>query len=355
MTVFAPVGIAHVLDDILQLCTSRGIDKNIARVNTSAQPNSRPHIGSVLTLLLSFAVARRMKEKGVASSVLVDILENAPGNRLACGKSAAWVRSLADTPSQNSVFKSLAEEHISNYRLLLEEISKISRIQYTVRTYRKFQAAPIIRQRLIEMVASPQRFGCLINPKTGVLPVRAPCPRCGLMDKLGNKTKLNVASTPIIESLCPEHGAFYIDLSDFESYVDLNTAMRDVLKCSEFIAAKREGIATIMLDGVDWGGSWSWEIVMRALSALGEPLELAPIRLFSPLIVDNSGGKLSKSIYLENPKAQATGWIVDFYNQSEVDRIDRLNTLWAAALEITQDPRKFFRNYTVDAIMSLPR
>lgn len=78
---FPPVGIAHVTDDLVDLCLRPPFGSSSIRVNTSAQPNSAPHVGSVLTILCSFALAKRVGTRGAHASLLFDCLENAPATR----------------------------------------------------------------------------------------------------------------------------------------------------------------------------------------------------------------------------------------------------------------------------------
>lgn len=77
---FPPVGIAHVTDDLVNLCLRPSFGSASIRVNTSAQPNSAPHVGSVLTILCSFALAKRIRTRGMHSSLQFDCLEECAGH-----------------------------------------------------------------------------------------------------------------------------------------------------------------------------------------------------------------------------------------------------------------------------------
>ncbi|USS93326.1 hypothetical protein M8332_00200 [Fructilactobacillus ixorae] len=53
-----------------------------------------------------------------------------------------------------------------------------------------------------------------------------------------------------------------------------------------------------MFDSSDWSGLWNERVSILGLLRLGE--SSIPFRLFSPLILDENGGKLSKSLYINN-------------------------------------------------------
>ena len=53
-----------------------------------------------------------------------------------------------------------------------------------------------------------------------------------------------------------------------------------------------------MLDGGDWSGIWAQRMHTEGLVRLG--FKEFPIRFFAPVILDWSGAKFSKSLYLKN-------------------------------------------------------
>ncbi len=79
---YPPVGIAHMVNDVLDVVDfDYSFEKVI--INTSSQPNSQPHIGTIITLMLSFALSKKIKEeKLIASEVQFDQLENSPIEKL---------------------------------------------------------------------------------------------------------------------------------------------------------------------------------------------------------------------------------------------------------------------------------
>lgn len=353
--VFPPVGIAHVTDDLVNLCLRPSFGSASIRVNTSAQPNSAPHVGSVLTILCSFALAKRIRTRGMHSSLQFDCLENAPATRRSGGESEDYVRSLADTPAPNTPGETLADLYFRPFRRVLNWGSERSGAPWVLRSYDDFQRTPAVRERILAMASRAAEFGPVVSPSHMRLPIRIKCPVCDLMDKHGTHTSITSGETPLITSRCRDHGVFSESLSlATPSYVDLNTALRDVLKCSAFIADMKEGVHTVMLDGGDWGGSWCWEVVMRALGLLGDRVELAPTRLFAPLIVDDTGAKLSKTIYVsDHAYGDLPAWAVDFSRQDDEAWGMRMERLWGIAEELVSSPRRFFRNYTLHSLMGL--
>ena len=76
-----PIGISHVTQNIEDLYLPRLRAGSIVYFHPAAQPNSHPHLGTVTTLILTFALAKRLnKIMDIKPAIHFWALENAPGD-----------------------------------------------------------------------------------------------------------------------------------------------------------------------------------------------------------------------------------------------------------------------------------
>lgn len=316
-------------------------------INTSSQPNSSPHIGTITTIMSSFAIAKIMNEKlGINSIVLFDQLENAPYKRMKIDD-IDFVLPL-DTVFENQ--KSIAEKNMVKYKEIFDFISNESGIKYEIRTYKEFQKNESVRKGLKEIVKDINYFNKHLSYNSDKIHLRSRCPICGLSDKKGAITTINPENLTI-NSLCPNHGPFIVDINNKEDYIDLNTQLRDILKGVLILDDSEENMH-IMCDATDWAGLWDRKIHVESLIRLG--YKTLPSRIFTPLILDWSGAKLSKSLYINdnnyNEKYESILSFNSFYNQYGEKG---LVVLWREVLDWISEPRKFFRNYSIEYLYNL--
>lgn len=351
---YPPVGIAHVASSLLDFTNGDPGMVEVDRIviGSAAQPNSAPHLGTVTTTFCAFAIGRLAAQRhGVATSVLFDTLDNAPAPEVA-RDGTHFQRSLDSTPAPDSS-GSMADYNFTSYQRVLDWAQEVSGVPWARRPYSEFQASPAIRRRALDMARDAQRFGRLTNPATGRLHLRVRCPTCRLLEKTTALTSIRTdGASLIIASTCPQHGDYEspLDLQD-PAYLDLNTPLRDIAKCGEFIDWRNQGTLVVMVDGGDWGGSWPWEVVMRALAWLGEDLRAAPVRLFAPLLLDESGAKLSKSLYVGSAAYDhLPAWIMDPAAATGDEFDSAMSRLWDLVSNWVESPSRFFRNYSLPAV-----
>jgi hypothetical protein len=356
---YPPVGVAHIsstLEKYTETLPGQTPPDRLI-VSTSAQPNSHPHLGSVTTILSAFSLAARLHHRwGLDTELLFDSLDNAPARTAESSIEMGGVRfqrSLEHTTRAGGT-TSLADHYMETFSLVLDWASARSGIEWRRRRYSDFQQSPAVRARTRTMALSHELFGAIVNRDHRALHLRAPCPTCFLMDKDYVVTSLQFSDLGIqIQSTCPEHGGYTVPVSNEPAgYIDINTPLRDITKCAEFADWRKAGTLVVMVDGNDWGGSWISEIVVRALAHMDEDLRQLPVRLFAPLITDNTGAKLSKSIYVASgayhdmPK-----WVSDI-SMLSTDALDpNLERLWRIVDGWTAESRTFFRNYSIDAMI----
>lgn len=349
---YPPVGIAHVLSDISDLVVNRLSGKSKIEVNCSSQPNSHPHLGSVTTFMTAFAIASHLRNKlQLPASVTFDALENAPGEKKVIGR-IEYQRSLADVYDGTT---SLSVKYMATFEKLFEELSILSSIPYEIKPYGLFQKQKDFRKALVHIFSHKEIFTRIISPSRGHLRLRFPCPHCSWTDKAAKRIRLQSISedksTLIFEAECFEHGKHHLELSaENNQFVDTNTALRSIAKGVQLIEeGKKEKKLIVMVDGKDWSGEWAYNIFSLGLSEFGYNVSDFPIRYFAPLIVDWSGSKFSKSLYLKSDAYRyLPQGLIDFSQFRSTYGAKGFENLWNEVKSWTENPKKFFRDYSVD-------
>ncbi len=342
---YPPVGIAHILDDLIDLIKYRIDGKSKIIINTSSQPNGIPHLGTMMSFACVFAFAEHIRNKlHICTEVLFDELENCPGKKKYTDK-AVICTSLCDV-YENDI--SMAESYMKFFREILNDFSKKSSIPYSVRTYSQFQRETMFREGLIKILDNYSFFSQLLNPSSNRLHLRIKCPVCNEYDKTSKNLNIQKQKEGgyLLESYCEKHGYYSVNLTiDNDEYVDVNTQLRDLLK-GYMINHDQKNIV-IMMDGSDWGGTWSNRIHCEGLLALGE--NVLPIRIFTPMILDWSGAKFSKSLYMKlNDYEGINQAFNDFREFKEKYSSHGMDLIWELACQWVVEPKKFFRNYSID-------
>lgn len=337
--------------DILSANYDSSINKIV--INTSVQPNSIPHFGTITTFMGAFLFAvNAAKRFQKETYVEIDFVD--------CGPTAAYHQhggeiclSIAKAPINDMTDVCIADYYISKYYVpLLGWLQKNTGIEYRTRRYKQFQAETAVRKATIE-ICNNQQIKTLLSPHDHKLHIRAECPVCGNIDKLMKQTSIVPLSDDcfIIESHCILHGSYSVEIrKDNNGYFEANTQIRDIAKgalMDDYY--KMRNLMGVMFDGGDWGGTWTHFVHCMSLQKLNYQI---PIRLFSPLILDWSGGKLSKSIYRNNPN-DITNALENYETFLNTYGEQGLFIILNEVAEWVSLSKKFFRNYSLDYILAL--
>ena len=331
-----------------------GVGSNIKKIviNTSVQPNSIPHFGTITTFMGAFILAQKAKDRFQKDGIVeIDFVD--------CGPTANYHQhggitclSIARSPHDEAPELSVADYFISKYYIpLLNWISKKTSVDYTIRRYKDFQLERSVRKAAVEICQNKQ-LERLLSPVSKKLHIRAECPFCGSIDKQMEKTYITVPSSNcfVIHSYCVVHGSYEVEISEVNNnYFEANTQIRDITKGALMQDYQHRQMLGVMYDGGDWGGVWTHHVHCLALQQLGYQI---PIRLFAPLILDWSGGKLSKSIYRDNSDYAVDALenyecFVNYYGEQGLSIVFNEVFNWLSS------SKKFFRNYSLDYILSL--
>ena len=345
---YPPVGIVHITNDICDLVKYKYKNQNKIIINTSAQPNSSPHLGTITTIMCCFALAKKLKDSfNIEVEVQFDELENSPAEIIEL-EGNVYYKDLKNTTNQSG--ESLENINMKNFQEILNKISKFSNINYSTRTYNDFQKNIFVREAIIKIFNDEDYFSKLLFPSTNILYVRTLCPICNLgKKKINIFKKICKKDSIIIQENCPFHGDYEKIISKYNTeYVDINTQFRDLTKGIAMIEEdKKNNTLTIMLDGGDWSGIWAQRIHTEGMVRLG--YKDFPIRLFAPVILDWSGAKFSKSLYLKKDSyANVNQAFINYNNFIHIYGNEGLLKLWEEIKSWIEEPKKFFRNYTVE-------
>ena len=145
-------------------------------------------------------------------------------------------------------------------------------------------------------------LGRQLSPKHGVLALRAACPvdGCGLVEKHGLR---NAYAESAIPFQCPEHGKHAIRVSEPAEVARLeaNAPTCNLIRgMAHLLDTKAHNIR---VTGGDYAGTFQEMFLYRPLAAWSRETGLAagrttPHILYAPVIVDWSGAKLSKNLYV---------------------------------------------------------
>lgn len=341
---FTKGGMSLILNNLSDIIKNEIADIKPEKIiiNTSSQPNSKPHLGTLTTLMTTFALAEKFQsEFKIPTIVRFDELENSPFEI-----NGPYYISLGDYKLKNG--SSIADNNMKTYIDIFEKLKNITNINYEIRTYKEFQKINVIRENLITILNNPNKFDRYLNPSNISTYVRTKCPECNL--SYFNPKVKKYSDHIDFEGSCPVHGNYRIRLlKDNSEYIDMNTQLRDLLKGVHIAKEKENHILEIMCDGSDWSGEWTSNVHYKTMLALG--FNSITTRFFTPTIVDESGGKFSKSVYLKNDsyigdeklfadyklfydKYKDEGWLKIF---NEVKK-------WVS------EPMRFFRSYSWEYI-----
>ena len=356
--IFAPVGIAHLTSDNTDLLRAAARSKRRLRVTTAAQLNGTPHIGTVVTVLSVFAVAGRAADVlDLPATVIFDALDNAPAEQVEI-HGETYTRTVGDLIDTGDLDRA---DRVSGFERLLRWAADRSRVRYEFRPYSIYQGLPPVRTCLHTMASRLEDFRSIVAPADGIVRIRPRCPECRLMEKSAKNLSITAGDGVVhLDSLCPVHGRYRetIDISGSDGWYDANTPVRSIQK-GFLLSAERElyEACSVSVDGADWGGAWHAHVLAPALATLGIPAGEWPVSVFTPLVLDRSGGKLSKTLYVRYGAAYAdlpeAFLNLDVLLDQHGD--DALDAIWTEVTRWATEPRRLHRSYTVDYLADLIR
>ena len=250
-------------------------------INLIIQPNNSPHFGTLFSMTLSFALARELQTQGLEPIVILDFWDNAKHEQVLLD-GVTYQRGLRSTGRLSDI--------IQDYYEILVTLKERYQVDYLVRMEDEFLRQdgmpPVVRGIIHERMA----LGPSLSPSTSHIALRSACPvaGCGLVDKYGVHNVYDEEHDRV-HFKCPIHGKYTVNIATECHRLQFNCQLFNLV-IGRFYQDVEFGY--IQICGGDYAGFWQEQLLWRHLQ---KPVLI----VYTPLIVDWSGSKLSKSLYLK--------------------------------------------------------
>jgi len=372
-------------------------------IHAGLQPNNSPHMGTLVVFCYAFAFARAVRDRMEAViegnnnmtptvgkmtstlppvSVLITFVDTAPVK-----DQGFEVNGIQYQRSHRDVSEAL-DAHMGDYQEVLHFLSTWSGIPFSTAFQSDLFSSPAMPSLVQYMVSQRETLGPQLSPKYGSLALRSACPilGCGLAEKHGrlNQYKYSGRSGDengggkygggdgdgddddggTITFHCPNHGPHEIRLSRPVEVgrLEANAPTRNLLRSMTHLLDTTTH--HVRVTGADYAGMYQETFLYRPLAAWSAKTGLAkgrtPHILYAPLVVDWSGAKLSKSLYV---RQGAYGFLKQlgmdmFCSYAQLrERFDTdddeaakglgLRKIWDEVQRWVADPKKLFRAFSL--------
>ncbi len=313
-----------------------------------AQPNSSPHLGTLVVFNLAYVLAQKMAlcPDSIQPEIFFEVVDTAPSETRTTG-GVDYQISLRDSK--------VAESHLEEYFELLELLKRFTGVGYTLRRQRDFNSQQSIPQILRKIVQNKEIIAPILDSQRGSLQMRVACSDCGLTDKKGVNNKYY---DDRMESYCPEHGWFETFFDGESAKFEYNTPLRNLIRAIVYASDNQNDdvpFEWLRVTGSDYAGYYQEQLLYKVASLLGTPAQELPTIVYAPLVVDWSGAKLSKSVYVkENAyKYLLPPYLVNYDQFREKLGEEGVRKMFEEVSSWLEDSFKLFRSYSVYYFMEL--
>ena len=340
--VFHPLGGAsYVFERNFIKFISSNIKKKNVVISVGAQPNSSPHFGTLCVFSLAFSLARKLMDynQDLKISVLFEVVDTAP-NETVNINGINYQYNLKNSEKMDMAMK--------DFISVLDYFSKKDRIPYKVRNQNDFNSQPEIKKIISKIIKSRKKIEKLLDPKKEKLRIRVACPKCGLVDKEGNTTTI---SKKEIISTCPKHGKHKAIYKNESNKLEYNTPLRNLVRgmlYGTINTRKKYDYEIIRITGGEYYGFYQEELLYKVASLCDFKVDKLPMIIYCPQILDWSGAKLSKSLYVsEGAYSDLPSYLMNYkelyktFKYKGLDIIHEETNLWL------EESYRLFRNYSV--------
>jgi hypothetical protein len=271
-----------------------------------------------------------MKAFGLQVMVVCDLWDRAKGYQEIIN-GCVYQRSLCDTGR--------FQEFFSDYKEILSVLSRRYEIDYKIRLEEEFLMSEGMSDIVQSIIQERECLGKVLAPTGGALAIRAACPECGLVDKYGVNNRYSPDGTSVSFE-CPQHGRFARSIKAEPHKFQFNCQLFNLVLARYYQTVPYNYIE---ICGSDYAGFWQEQFLWRFL-------ERPILIVYTPLIADWSGSKLSKSQYLregayEYLKQAGQEYLLSY----QVFKAEKRNisVLWQEIEDWVDRPYKLFRAYTL--------
>lgn len=334
-------GASYVFEkDLIKYIAGR-VKKNKIVISIGAQPNSSPHFGTLCVFSLAFSLAKKLKEYNnkIDVSVLFEVVDTAPSKTVDIN-GIKYQYDLRGTEKMHNSMKDFVS--VLNY------FSEKTNIKYVIRNQSEFNSQPEIYKVISSILKNRKKIQSMLDPKNENLRIRTSCPKCGLVDKEGITT--NITKKEIIAT-CPNHGKYSVIYKKASKKLEYNTPLRNLIRGMVYgliNSSSNYDYEIIRITGADYSGFYQEELLYKCASLCNYDVSKLPIILYCPQILDWSGAKLSKSLYVqEGVYKDLPSYMLNYQEMYDCFENKGLDIISEETDKWLDESYKLFRNYTV--------
>lgn len=315
--------------------------KNTIKISVGAQPNSSPHFGTLETIALSFCLASNIMkyDKNKKVIILYEVIDSAPSETSVIN-GIKYQKSLKYTGKMN--------EFLGEYLEILEYYKNLTGITYEIRFQKEFNSQPEISGIIKKIINNREYISSRLDPKYGKIRIRMSCPKCGLTDK---NSILNKYNDNTIIFYCPVHGEYSAKLDIDTSLLEYNSPYRNLIRCLYYTSVNNNSdydYQILRVTGSDYAGFYQEEMRYKIASYLGYPAHTLSMIFYAPLVLDWSGAKMSKSLYVkEGAYSDIPVAFINYKHLKEKYGLNGLKKLYNIVSNWFENPYMLFRHYTI--------
>lgn len=343
-------GMNYVIDDLSQIIENKIENKKEIVLWLSAQVNCYPHIGTLTNFISAFVLAKHFKKYfKLPVRIVVELLESVTGEEENIN-GHKYYKNLERVVTDEGV--TIQDKYLPYFKDILNRLNEKDSIDYEILFFYDYQKDFLVKKSLIKVVKNYDLLKYTLDPKMGEIRLRFPCPHCGLTEKHLWKTQIDEITDESISlsSYCPIHGEYSIKIDkNSTDKFDMNVPLRYLVKILYLIESdKINNTLSVIVDGGDWSGMWPLRVYMEPLLKLN--YTDVPSVIYTPTILDWSGSKLSKRMYVGNQAYR------EYYKEGLINYSEFFNQYGENAFEDLykeiqtwiDDPKKFIRDYTIE-------
>jgi hypothetical protein len=252
------------------------------------------------------------------------------------------------------VFPDELELNMSAYREILGLMSKWSGVPFTIKYQGDFFSGAHIPNALRYILEHRGTLAAQLSPGHKALALRAACPECGIAEKHG---LLNRYAAHDVFFNCPSHGEHRVSLAlpSEVRRLEANAPTRNLIRSMTHLLDQDSH--HIRVTGADYAGIYQEGLLYRPLKQWSALTNLGrgrtPHIFYAPLIVDWSGAKLSKSLYIRKDgygamKLLGTDGLLSYDRLKSCHGPQGLRRIWDEVETWFEKPEMLFRSYSVE-------
>lgn len=141
------------------------------------------------------------------------------------------------------------------------------------------------------------------------------------------------------------------NISNESSKLEYNTPIRNLVRAIAYGMHNNDpeqDYQILRITGSDYAGFYQEELLYKPSAIIGYPVDKLPSILYTPLVLDWSGAKLSKSLYVKKGAySDLPPYLINYEfmkNNYGIEGLDIINNITKDWIE---NPYKLFRHYSI--------